>query len=133
QRGDGSAVGAVARAAGFDGRRVGLERRGAELANARVQLLVARAQGGDLRVVQIAARAGEELGHDPAVVRVIVPEAGEVHEGGPDVGLISPGSRGARPGNGARAAVRSSRAGSLRGAQPVEATVGHARTDKADP
>src|SRR5206468_5957360 len=83
-----------------------LQCRGAELADARVELLVALPDRLDLRRAEGRARRGEALADHPAVRPVVVAQAGEVEERGPDVGLVDPRTGRAAVGHGRLAAVR---------------------------
>src|SRR5215472_6068408 len=84
----------------------GLQGRGPEIADARVELLVALPERGDALAAQRRVRVGQDLGNDPAVVLVVVLQSGEVQHGRPDVGLVEPRTRGVAAGNGDLPAVR---------------------------
>src|SRR5271166_1229124 len=51
-------------------------------------ILVAGSQAGHAGSAERPVRIGEDLGDDPAVVLVVVLQPGQVHQGGPDVGLV---------------------------------------------
>src|SRR5260221_12753418 len=81
-------IGHVARTRALDRRGRSLQREGAELADAGVELFVALSQRGRGRVAERGVRVAENLRDPPAVVLVVVLQAGEVHQRRPDVGLI---------------------------------------------
>src|SRR5262249_29501909 len=68
------------------------QRVGTELADAGVELLVARSKLRNSWPGQGGIRIAEDLGDDPAVVLVVVDQAGQVDQGRPDIRLIDPGA-----------------------------------------
>ena len=90
QRGDDMGVCAVAGARALDGVRVGDERCRTELADARVELLVAGPEGDRGGRVDVGVGFGEDLAQDPPVGNVVVPQASQVHHRRLDIGLIDP-------------------------------------------
>src|SRR5215472_18975647 len=80
----------VARARALDGVRRSDNRRSAEIAHARVELLVALAEGCHRRIAQRRVRRRQDLADDTPVALVVILQPGEVQDGRPDVGLVRP-------------------------------------------
>src|SRR5271165_6185 len=119
--------------------RVALDRRGvgfqcviSELADTGIELLVASSQAGDARAAKRMVRAGQDLGDHPAVMLVVVPEAGQVHQRGPDVGLVGPRAGGAAVRDHFLAAVRPGGIRALVRRQALEPELPDAWPDEAD-
>src|SRR4029077_6423985 len=121
-----------ARGAGLDARRRGLQGGGAELADAGVQLLVAGAQAGHAPRGQRVVRAGQDLADDPAVVLVVVLQAGQVDQRRADVGLVHPGALGAAVNHFDLAAVRAARVRAVGRGGAVQTQVLHAGAGQAE-
>src|SRR5215471_8159312 len=128
----GGEVFAVTGAGALDALGRELEGGGAELADAGVELLVAVPERGHARDLQRPVRAGQDLGDDPAVVLVVVGEPGQVHHGGPDVGLVDPGALGVATRYRDLAAVRARGVWPLVGGTAIEAEVLDPRPGEPD-
>src|ERR1039457_1342373 len=82
----------VARAGALDRVGVGLERVGAEVTDAGVELLVALAERGHAMRPQRVAWALHDLRGHPPVVLIVVAQPGQVDQRRPAVGLVGPWS-----------------------------------------
>src|SRR5450755_5073236 len=128
----GARVGGVAGAGALHGPGARLQGGRAELADAGVQLLVAGPERGDRGRTQRAAGTGQDLRDDPAVGLVVIAQAGQVQQGGPDVGLVDPGAFRAAARDGDLAAVRAGGAGARTGRVAVQAEMPDPRAGDAE-
>src|SRR5215469_18082051 len=121
----------VSWASALDGARGRYQRRRAELADARVELLVALPERCHVRCGKCTVRAGQDLRDDSAVGLVVVPQPGEVHDGRPDIGLIHPRAWQVLVGHLDVAAVWARRGDGV-GSRPVQPQVLDPRPNEAD-